>query len=509
LPWDGQEWICLNPTSTPPEQDPWDWEIFAAGLGLQGQWSPEYDYYQNDVVSYNGSVYIALDTTYGYEDEGDPTPPQQDDSGEADWTLYVQGFNPVGPFVSGDTNYLGDVAYYNNSSYVYINPNAGVSGTTPDQDTTDWTLFAAGGPGATGSQGAAGATGAQGDTGATGAQGIAGATGAQGPAGPTGADGARGATGAVGPTGAEGATGAAGTAGITGATGPTGPAGIQGATGNAGVAGTQGAAGGQGPAGPTGATGSDGADGSDGSDGVAGSTGATGPAGLRGPAGPAGAQGPSGPPSFAGARWVALGMSAKTLTAIGGEALTGNGAATASPQPDAFYVQWQSVATAKKVAGELGPLTQTQSRYNPIYTALIRTGSSITQQRIWVALTSANLSQSDGAGSISTRYIGVRFSTSAGDTDWQLASGDGSTGSVQDTGVAVQPNTAYLIVLNWATGGELDCQINNVSCAAKTTNLDTGNPTNLGVECTTTTLAGVAVYDCISYVSLLYNGNNF
>jgi hypothetical protein len=202
-------------------------------------------------------------------------------------------------------------------------------------------------------------------------------------------------------------------------------------------------------------------------------------------------------------------MKAKVLTAIGGEALTSVGAASASPQPDAFYVRWLSSATANKTAGEVGPFTQTQSRYNPIYTALIRTGSNIASQRIWVALSSADLSQTDGAGATAIRYIGVRFSTSAGDTDWQLASGDGATGSVEDTGVAVQPGTAYLIQLNWSISGQLDCQINGVSCAAKTTNLDTGNPTDLGVDCVTTNLGSTAAAQIISYISLLYNGNDF
>ena len=153
------------------------------------------------------------------------------------------------------------------------------------------------------------------------------------------------------------------------------------------------------------------------------------------------------------------------------------GTASASAQPDAFYVRWLSGAALKKVAGEVGPFDQTQSRYHPIYIALVRTGSSIAQQRIWVALSSAELSQTDGVGAIATRYIGVRFSTAAGDTTWKLASGDGTTGSVNDTAVLVQPNTFYLIQLNWSIDGQLSCQINNISCAAKTTNLDTGNAT--------------------------------
>ena len=126
-----------------------------------------------------------------------------------------------------------------------------------------------------------------------------------------------------------------------------------------------------------------------------------------------------------------------------------------------------------------------------------------------MALSSADLSQTDGVGAAATKYIGVRFSTSAGDTDWQLASGDGTTGSVQDTGIAVQPNTAYLIQLNWSIDGQLDCLINNVSCAAKTTNLDTGDATNLGVDVVATTLAAAPVVQSAAYITLRYDGNDF
>jgi hypothetical protein len=214
-------------------------------------------------------------------------------------------------------------------------------------------------------------------------------------------------------------------------------------------------------------------------------------------------------------------MKAKVLTAIGGGALTPSGTASANPQPDAFYVQWVSGNTAgsatsgaaasssAKVAGEVGPFDQTESRYHPVYTALIRTGSDITNQRIWVALTNDPLSHTDAVGSSGARYIGVRFSTAAGDTDWQLASGDGTTGSATDTGVPVQANTFYLIQLNWSIDGQLDCQINNISCTPKTTNLDTGNPTMLGVECTTTALSGAQVQQSTAYISLRYDGNNF
>jgi hypothetical protein len=200
-------------------------------------------------------------------------------------------------------------------------------------------------------------------------------------------------------------------------------------------------------------------------------------------------------------------MHAKALTAIGGEALSPMGTASASPQPDAFYVQW--LAGAKKTAGEMGPFDQTQSRYEPILTVLITTGSNISQERAWIALTSADLSQTDGTGSLATRYIGLRYSTAAGDTDWELASGDGTTGSVIDTGIAVQPNTSYLVELDWSGGTQLVCLINGIACATKTTNLDIGNATDLGIECATTSLGTLPTVQDIAYIGLIYNGNDF
>jgi hypothetical protein len=185
------------------------------------------------------------------------------------------------------------------------------------------------------------------------------------------------------------------------------------------------------------------------------------------------------------------------------------GTASGSPQADAYYVQWTSGAAANASAGIEGPFTQSQARYHPILSALIRTGTTISSQRIWVALASADLSQSDGVGAVATKYIGLRYSTSAGDLDWQLASGDGTSGSVNDTGIVVKPNTAYLIQLNWSVDGQLTCLINNVSSAAKTTQLDTGGVANLGIDCVSTALNTVPAVQSTAYISLQYDGNNF
>ena len=408
-----------------------------------------------NILDFNGDPIISssgswLGTGGGPPGPAGPSGPQGDPGSNG------QGFNFTGPFDSDSEYNPYDIVTYNGSSYVCIPESDGppVSGTTPDVN-PNWTLFAAG------------------------------ATGTQGPIGLTGSTGASGSQGSPGPSGPNGPAGPAGPQGPAGPIGPQGPIGL---TGSAGAAGSQGTAG---------------------QDGADGASGAQGPVGPKGSTGPAGAQGPAGPPAFAGARWVPSGMHAKALTAVAGEELLPTGSTSASPQPDAFYVQWLSSGTKNKFGGEIGPFDQTESRYHPIFTALVRTGSSIANQRIWVALSSGDLSQTDGVGSLATRYVGLRFSTSAGDVDWQLASGDGTTGSVIDTGITVQPNTSYLIQLNWSVDGQLDCLINNISCAAKTTNLDTGNPTNLGVDCVTTNLGTTSVSEKISYLNLLYDGNNF
>jgi hypothetical protein len=202
-------------------------------------------------------------------------------------------------------------------------------------------------------------------------------------------------------------------------------------------------------------------------------------------------------------------MTATTLTAQGGGTLTPVGIASGTAQADGYFVQWVSGAAANASAGLVGPFTQTEARYHPILTALIRTGTTISSQRIWVALASEDLSQSDGIGAVATKYIGLRYSTSAGDLDWQLASGDGNSGSVNDTGIVVKPNTAYLIQLNWSVDGQLTCLINNVSSAAKTTQLNTGGVANLGVDCVSTTLNAVPAVQSTAYIGLRYDGNNF
>jgi len=120
------------------------------------------------------------------------------------------GFNFRNAFSLSATYAVNDVVTYNGSTYVAIVAN-GPNTQTPDQNPTDWSVMAL--EGATGPQGATGATGPMGLTGATGATGPQGPVGLTGATGATGGQGPQGLTGPQGPQGSTGAQGVAGTNG--------------------------------------------------------------------------------------------------------------------------------------------------------------------------------------------------------------------------------------------------------------------------------------------------------
>ena len=101
------------------------------------------------------------------------------------------------------SNYVdSDIVTHNGSAYLALGASAGI---TPGTNAAIWQLLVAAGTqgpaGPTGPQGPAGPTGSTGPAGATGPAGPAGATGPAGSAGPTGATGATGAAGAAGAAG--------------------------------------------------------------------------------------------------------------------------------------------------------------------------------------------------------------------------------------------------------------------------------------------------------------------
>ena len=127
------------------------------------------------------------------------------------------GFNFRNAFASNASYAVNDVVTYNGSTYVAIQANAGPGDPTPNLNPNQWSVMAQiGSTGVTGAQGPAGAQGPPGSQGSTGGQGppgSAGTTGATGPVGPSGSTGPAGAVGPQGPIGPPGTPGVAGTNG--------------------------------------------------------------------------------------------------------------------------------------------------------------------------------------------------------------------------------------------------------------------------------------------------------
>ncbi len=213
-------------------------------------------------------------------------------------------------------------------------------------------------------------------------------------------------------------------------------------------------------------------------------------------------------PAYSTARigyWSTSGEAVTTMSSTNLIAPTITGTAAASAQAEDYYVQWTSAATNGSVGGLTQTFTQTQPRYLPRLATRIRTDTAITSRRIWIALSSAALTGSDGTGTLATAYFGLRYSTNAGDTTWQCASGDGTTGSVLNTGVTVTVSTYYDIILDASTLGQLTCSIatngGSYVSVTKSTNIPTST-TALGITDAVTTLTTTADIHRVAYVYL-------
>lgn len=208
--------------------------------------------------------------------------------------------------------------------------------------------------------------------------------------------------------------------------------------------------------------------------------------------------------------WSPLGTNQNAFTAVNMVAPVVNGTPLASAQAEDFYVQWTSGAVSGNSGGVTSTLLQTEMRYTPRAATRIRTDTAITTRRIWFALNSAAIVGTDGAGALATTYVGLRYSTNASDTTWKCGSGDGTTGSVIDTGVTVTTSTYYDLILDATIPGQLTCQVakngGSYVSVTKSTNISTSS-VNLGITDTATTLAASAVVHRSAYVYVGGRGN--
>jgi hypothetical protein len=212
------------------------WELADSYLGA---WLVGSSYPAGAIVTHDGSTFFAVQDNVGVEPlPGDDINWSVLALAGDDGARGPVGMTPRGTYSAVATYGVGDVVTWNGSAFIAVLPNS--TGDDPEASASWSLLVSKGDPGAVGSAGTAGATGPTGPTGPAGTAGATGATGSAGATGTaatvavgTTTTGAAGSNASVTNSGSSSAAvlnftvpqGAAGTTGATGATGSTGAAG--------------------------------------------------------------------------------------------------------------------------------------------------------------------------------------------------------------------------------------------------------------------------------------------
>jgi len=156
-------------------------------LAPQGEWSPDVQYFTDDLVTSRGSAWRAKRNNIG------KVPGSTNPSTVDDWEHFAAGFNPLGAWNAVTTYHLDDLVTHQGSTWRAKRTNLNK---VPPNRPNDWEKFAA-----KGNRGATGPAGPAGPQGPVGPQGPQGPQGVQGPQGPQGAQGPQGPQGIQGPPG--------------------------------------------------------------------------------------------------------------------------------------------------------------------------------------------------------------------------------------------------------------------------------------------------------------------
>ena len=126
---------------------------------------------------------------------------------------------------------INDVVYYNGTSYIFINTTPSGVGSDAPGTNPDWDVMAVSGAnGTSGSAGESGTSGSSGETGTSGSSGETGSSGSSGESGSSGSSGETGSSGSSGESGTSGSSGETGTSGSSGENGTSGSSGLSGAS---------------------------------------------------------------------------------------------------------------------------------------------------------------------------------------------------------------------------------------------------------------------------------------
>jgi hypothetical protein len=132
----GSAFIAIsNHTGTQPEPaGNAAWAVFAGGFQFEGVWNSGIAYQTNDLVTFNGSSYIAI---------SDHTGTQPEPAGNAAWIVFASGLQFEGAWDISTAYHVNDITILNGSSYIAISDH---TGTQPEAaGNAAWVLFASGG----------------------------------------------------------------------------------------------------------------------------------------------------------------------------------------------------------------------------------------------------------------------------------------------------------------------------------------------------------------------------
>jgi hypothetical protein len=146
--------------------------------------------------------------------------------------------------------------------------------------------------------------------------------------------------------------------------------------------------------------------------------------------------------------------------AWGHQAPTDIVASTVANQPDGSYNQYSQSGTSVNLRGGFNSNRRDYFRADndPVLEAVVTTGATITQTRIYFVMSDTQTTDTDDFGGTS-KYIGFRYSTIAGDGGWVGVSRDGTTLSVTATVAPINASTKYKLKIR-KSGGTVFFSVN-------------------------------------------------
>lgn len=171
------------------------------------------------------------------------------------------------------------------------------------------------------------------------------------------------------------------------------------------------------------------------------------------------------------------------------------GSASSEDDVDGPWRKLNTAATTDTTAGyTFNNAGLVQTRWLPQFSTKLKTGASITVQRIWVGFFTDDPTTADPT----THALGFRYDTASSDTNWKAYSNDNSGGgTITDTGIAVSADTCYIFAVKAVTTSSVEFYISTDNgatfslVATHTTNLPTSSA-GMDQRCDLRTLENVS-----------------